>query len=96
MSFLEILRERNTDLFYFGLLNLAAAIIMIIISRISTVEVYNVNAWYKPIKFALSTWLLSWSMGWYTGHLELGSRLSWFNWIIIITLLWRNIVFQMQ
>ncbi|GGD79829.1 hypothetical protein GCM10011514_49770 [Emticicia aquatilis] len=83
--FLETLKYRNESLFYFGLLCFVLAIIFLILTRFTTTQVYNVNAWYKPFKFAASTTLYAWAMAWFIGYLpNFNARI--FNWVIIITL----------
>lgn len=86
MELLETLKERNQVLFWFGLANLVATVILILLSKFSPVSYGGTNAWYKPLKFALSTVIFSWSMGWYTGYLNNGKDIDIFNWVIVITL----------
>jgi len=44
--------------------------------------VMGVNAWYKPFKFAFSTFLYAWAIAWYCAYLpSLNLKLT--NWIII-------------
>lgn len=54
-NFIETLWLRNEALAVFGALNLLAALVFFILSRATHIEVTGVNAWYKPMKFALST-----------------------------------------
>ncbi|MEM1214072.1 MAG: hypothetical protein AAGJ82_00205 [Bacteroidota bacterium] len=87
MELLLELKARNALLFYFGLMHVGLAVLLISWSFTSKVELTGVNAWYKPIKFALSTVLLVWAVAWYEGYLVDGdSRLSTINWIIVLTL----------
>lgn len=86
MELLETLKERNQVLFWFGLANLLVVLILILLSKFNPVSYGGTNAWYKPLKFALSTLIFSWSMGWYTGYLGSGKDIDIFNWVIVITL----------
>jgi len=86
MEFLLELKNRNDLLFWFGLINLLAALLFIIIAVLKPVSFAGTNAWYKPIKFAISTAILVFSIGWYTGHLPTGKNITIASWIIIITL----------
>lgn len=86
MEFLLELKDRNEVLFWFGLINLFTFILLLIFSFLRPIEFGGTNSWYKPMKFALSTAILSWSMGWYTGYLSKGSDIDIFNWVIVITL----------
>lgn len=82
---LEILKNRNEPLYYFGLACLLASIIFIVLAKISKTQVNNVSAWYKPFKFASSTVLFSWAMGWYCYYLPT-FNVSIYNYTVIILL----------
>lgn len=85
INFVLQLKERNEVLFYFGLLCLIAAIIFLVCAQITTVRVYQVNAWYKPFKFAFSTFTLAWAMAWYVYYLP-KFNLDFFNTSIVALL----------
>lgn len=59
---------------------------MLLIAKFSYIQINGVNIWYKPFKFALSIGIFCWTMGWYTGYLELPNQASTYGWTIIITL----------
>lgn len=83
--FLNQLKQKNETLFYFGLLCLLAAAVFLLLSKISNIQVNQVNAWYKPFKFAFSTFLFAWAMVWYCSYLpDFNIRL--FNWSTIVLL----------
>ena len=86
IDFLEVLKYRNEPLFYFGLICLASAVLLMPVAKISRLQVNGVNAWYKPLKFALSIGIFSWTMGWYTGYLHLPGQVTPYNWAIILLL----------
>ncbi|MCR9290188.1 MAG: manganese efflux pump [Bacteroidetes bacterium] len=86
MEIINILKKRNKILFWFGALNLITAVVLITLAIINPFEFAGANAWYKPIKFALSTTILVWSVGWYTGYLSSGKDIQISNWVIVITL----------
>jgi hypothetical protein len=44
-----------------------------------------VNSWYKPFKFAFSTFLFAWAMAWYCYYLP-NFNINLFNWTVIILL----------
>lgn len=84
-NFIQNLILRNPTLFYFGLICLVAAIVFLVLTRTTKTKVLNVNAWYKPFKFAFSTFLYAWAMAWYCYYLS-DFNISIFNWSIIILL----------
>ena len=85
LDFIQTLKTRNESLFYFGLVCLFFACIFLLLSKITTTQVYNVNAWIKPFKFAFSTFLFSWAMGWYCHYLP-SFNIQLFNWTVILLL----------
>jgi hypothetical protein len=85
IDFIQTLKARNETLFYFGLVCLILSIIFMILAKTTATQVYGVNAWYKPFKFAFSTLTFAWAMSWYCYYLpDFNIRL--FNWSIIILL----------
>ena len=85
IDFLQNLKTRNEALFYYGLVCLGFSILFLILTRITDTQVYGVNAWYKPFKFAFSTFLFSWAMALYCSYLpDFNIRL--FNWSVIVLL----------
>jgi len=85
IAFLAELRSRNETLFYFGLICLLFAIGCWLLSKTTTVQVYNINAWIKPFKFALSTFFYAWAMAWFCSYLP-SFNIHLFNWSIIVLL----------
>lgn len=86
LEFIETLRFRNETLFYFGTICLILAVVLIIISRFSNLQVMGINAYYKPIKFCLSTVFVAYAMAWFTYHVRDIGNIMIFNWVIVITL----------
>jgi hypothetical protein len=84
-TFVKELKGRNADLFYFGLLCLSLSIAFLGLTQVTTTQVHNVNAWYKPFKFCFSTFTFAWAMGWYCHYLE-DFNVKRFNWTIIFLL----------
>jgi len=96
MEFIEVLKERNTILFWFGLVNLITALVLMVFSVLKPLDFAGVNAWYKPTKFALSTTILVWSVAWYSGYLPASKGITWSSWIIVITLAFEVIYIAIQ
>ena len=85
IDFIQQLKIRNETLFYYGLLCLILSVIFIILTKSTNTQVYNVNSWYKPFKFAFSTFLFAWAMAWYCYYLP-NFNINSFNWSVIILL----------
>lgn len=86
MGFLFELKDRNELLFYFGMANLSLSILFTILSFITTIEVTGTNAWYKPIKFALSIGLYALTMGWLMYYLPQTKSIDICSWLIVLLL----------
>ena len=96
MEFFNILKDRNEILFWFGLANLLLALLFILLSFTLPIQFGGTNAWYKPIKFALSIGILSWTMGWYMGYLPQTKDLNIVNWVFVIALTFEIIYIGIQ
>lgn len=85
IQFLQQIKDRNDTLFYFGLICLLLSILFFVLTKTTTTQVYGVNAWYKPLKFALSTLTYAWAMAWYCSYLP-HFNVKLFNWTVILLL----------
>jgi hypothetical protein len=83
ISLIHEIKFRNEHLFYFGLFCLILSIVCIVLTKTTTLQVQNLNAWVKPFKFALSIGLFSWTMAWYCYYLS-DFNVTPFNWTVII------------
>jgi hypothetical protein len=86
VTFIETIRDKNTVLFYFGLLMLAGAIISAILSQVTTTQVMGVNAYLKPMKFYLSGFILAWTMAYFMQYLDNQKQVAIYNWVYVITI----------
>jgi len=85
IPFISELKARNETLFYYGVVCLGLALLFFVLSKTTTTQVYGVNAWLKPFKFALSTFFFAWAVGWYCYYLpDFNAQL--FNWSVILLL----------
>jgi hypothetical protein len=84
-DFIIAVKSRNETLFYFGLICLVFSLIFLALTKLTATQVYNVSAWYKPFKFAFSTFLFSWAMAWYCYYLA-SFNIRLFNWSVIVLL----------
>ena len=83
ISFFQELKARNETLFYFGLICLLLSLLFFVFAKTTSTQVFAVNAWYKPLKFALSIAIYSWTMAWYCHYLpHFNAKL--FNWTVVL------------
>ena len=85
IDFFLSLKTRNETLYYFGWVCLLFAALFLILAKTTHTQVYGVNAWYKPFKFAFSTCTFAWAMAWYISYLP-NFNTSFFNWSTVVLL----------
>jgi hypothetical protein len=83
IDFIQQLKLRNETLFYFGLVCFVLSLIFLILSKTTAIQVQQVSAWNKPLKFALSLAIYSWTMAWYCYYLP-DFNLRLFNWTVVV------------
>lgn len=86
MEFLNELLNRNAALFYFGLLCLLCAVLCIVLVFVTDTVVLGINAWIKPAKFFISSWIFVWTMGWILTYLERPQTEAIYSWTVIIVM----------
>ncbi|QNA46638.1 hypothetical protein [Lacibacter sediminis] len=84
--FLTELKRRNQTLYFFSLICLVGAVVCIAMIIFSDTVVLGINAWYKPMKFFLSTVIFSCTMGWFMHYLNRPLHTKFYSRTLIITL----------
>ncbi len=90
-GFFTELRKRNSALYYFGWINLAGALLCIIMTQADGTQVLGISAWIKPIKFFISTTIFCWTMGWLLDYLQEPRKTSVYSRMVIAVLSFENI-----
>lgn len=96
MRFLNELNKRNTVLYYFGWLYLFGGILCAIMTQVSDTMVLGINAWIKPMKFFLSIWIFSWTMGWFLAYLQYRRQVRVYTWVIVIVMIIEQVIITWQ
>ena len=89
--------QRNPLLFRVGLLHFILLGILIVPMSIDTTIISGVNAWFKPMKFAISIGIYLWTIGWVMEDLTISY--SWkkiLSWIIASTMVIEFIIILYQ
>jgi hypothetical protein len=87
MGFVYQLKSRNPLLFWFGIFNLACALICFAMTFVTDIEVFGINAYIKPMKFFLSIGILGFTMSWYMVYLNNRRAVTIYSWVMIITMI---------
>ena len=90
MNFFIELKRRNALLFWFGLFNLAVAIVCLILMPFEETEILGVNMWLKPFKFYSSVGIMVLTMGWLLYYLNNAKKIRTYSWLIVITMFFEN------
>ncbi len=75
----------HRPLLVFGLIMAVLAVVCLVGYLVDPRELVGVNAWEKPLKFALSSVLYSVTWSWLIGLLERGRRIAW--WVGTVTVI---------
>ncbi|MCI4650891.1 hypothetical protein [Phaeodactylibacter sp.] len=86
MEFISTLKAKNELLFIFGLVNFIFASLFVLLSQATSIEVLGTNAWYKPLKFALSIGIFSWTIAWFMSYLPQDKSIQIMSWLIVLML----------
>ena len=90
MNFFIELKRRNALLFWFGLFNLAIAIVCLILMPFEETQILGVNRWLKPFKFYSSVGIMILTMGWLLYYLNNPKKIKIFSWLMVVTMFFEN------
>jgi hypothetical protein len=90
MNFFIELKRRNALLFWFGLFNLAVAIVCLILISVEETQILGVNRWLKPFKFYSSVGIMVLTMGWLLYYLNNAKKIRTYSWLIVISMFFEN------
>jgi hypothetical protein len=90
MNFFTELKRRNGLLFWFGLFNLAVAIVCLILMAFEKTQLLGVNRWLKPFKFYASVGIMVFTMGWLLYYLRSAKKIKLYSWLIVISMFFEN------
>lgn len=87
-EFYRELHRRNRLLAYAGLAHLGLFVLFLGLSLIDSRTVMGINAWTKPMKFALSIAIYLWTVGWFLEYLKKYPRsVRIISWGVAITMI---------
>ena len=96
MNFFAELKRRNALMYWFGLFNLAMAVVCLILMPLEDFRILGVNRWLKPFKFYASVGIVILSLGWLMYYLNDQKKVKVYSWIFFITMLFENGIILMQ
>lgn len=96
MKWVSELQDRNSILFWFGVCCLIGGILCAIATKFSTTQVLGINAWIKPMKFFLSIWIFSWTMGWLLEEIKSPRAVYQYSIMVVVVMLIEIIIITWQ
>ena len=90
MNFFTELKRRNALLFWFGLFNLAVAVVCLALMQFEETQILGVNKWLKPFKFYASVGIMVLTMGWLLYYLNNAKKIKLYSSLIFISMLFEN------
>ncbi len=86
MQWLYELQQRNQLLYWFGWLSFVGGIICSILTQTTSVQVNNINAFIKPMKFFFSVWAFCWTIGWLLFELQQPAITNSYSIMVVIVM----------
>ncbi len=95
-EFLNQLSRRNPALFWFGCFNLALLVIAFVMYFVDETQILGISAWIKPLKFAQSITIYSWTFAWMLGYVEDSRAVRRIAFWVIVTMTVEIVLIYLQ
>jgi hypothetical protein len=96
MNLFKEIYKRNLPLARLGTANIIIAIALLIYLPFNHYEVLGINSMIKPIKFALSISIMSYTLGWFLYYLEDNKKVKVYNYVTIIAMVFEQLAITFQ
>jgi len=90
------IRKRNALLYNFGWLNIMLFVVCLLLSITDTTTVTGINAWIKPMKFALTVVIYAWTFAWLLHYMKSAANRNFISWGIVVCMLVENVIITLQ
>jgi hypothetical protein len=87
---------RNKVLFWLGAIHLFIFTVLLIFAPFNEVVVLGVNSVIKPMKFALSIWIYSWTMAMILYYVEDDKKVKIYSWVAVIAMCFEQFAITSQ
>ena len=96
MSFIKILFDRSKLFTWLGIILLVQSLVLIALIPFHELEVLGINSLLKPLKFALSLWIYSWTMAYLVHYFNDKKMVRRFEILAIFCMLIEQVIITMQ
>lgn len=87
---------KNQVLFWLGFSHLLVFILLLMYYPFNHVRVLGINSMIKPIKFALSIWIYSWTMSLILNYVEDKHKVKTYSWVAVIAMCFEQFAITSQ
>ena len=87
---------QNQVLFWLGFAHLIIFILLLVYYPFNSVMVLGINSVIKPMKFALSIWIYSWTMGLILNYVEDKRKVKIYSWVAVIAMCFEQFAITSQ
>lgn len=87
---------KNKPLFWLGLGHFLLFMALLCYSPFNKIEVLGINSMLKPMKFALSIWIYSWTMALILNHFTDLRKVKTYSWVAVICMVFEQIAITFQ
>jgi hypothetical protein len=88
--------NRNKILFWLGSIHVIVFLMLLGYSFFNETLVLGINSMIKPMKFALSIWIFSWTMALILHHLKDKKQVEIYSWVAVISMAFEQIAISFQ
>jgi hypothetical protein len=96
MNFISQLKRRNPLLFWFGVFNIVAGLVCLLLIQMDDIEILAVSRWLKPMKFYFSVGLMIVTMGWLLHYLNDTKKIKRFSRGLVFSMFFENGLILLQ
>ena len=87
---------KNKILFWLGTIHFVFFLLLLIYFPFNTVIVLGLNSVIKPMKFALTIWIYSWTMSIILGYFQNQEKVKIYSWVAVICMSFEQIAITTQ
>jgi hypothetical protein len=87
---------KNKILFWLGFIHLFIFIVLFVYSFFTDVTVLGINSMIKPMKFALSIWIYSWTMALILNYAIDNNKVKIYSWVAVICMSFEQVTITLQ
>jgi hypothetical protein len=93
---IKSIQKNNIILFWLGFVHFFIFIALLVYYPFNEVIVLGINSMIKPIKFALSIWIYSWTMAIILSYLNNSRKVKIYSWVAVITMCFEQLAITSQ